>query len=287
MLSANRSDLFSDCSVSLQFWDYTVTVGPNRLSNHAHHYWQMNLADSGEADFYCGNEKFRMTPWNILIIPPECRHEIVYLPGVSFGCFSFKFHLRALKDNIFKPLFLGESRETRVYINIIQTLVRELAPPLPPGEVRRDVPVTSEDDYATILEPLLSALLIRYYRSCNNQLTLTGRLRQFLIQNNGRPLSVDDAAAHFCYSAGHFSVLIKNESGMGAKQFIDRERMRIACNYLEFTQMNASEVAAFMGFPDVLTFCHFFKRQCGTSPAVFRREIQGTNKSKKRENSGE
>jgi len=263
--------LLSDFTASLQFWDYTITRGPALLDQHMHHYWQMNLADTGEAFFYCENQKYHVKPWNILIIPPQCRHKIIY-PDGEFGCFSFKFHMRALEGGNFEALYLPESRETRAHISIIQTLVRELFPEQKSVEFR-DVPVTGEDNYVTILEPLLQAMLVRYYRNRNNQLTLAGQLRQLLIENNGRPFPLEEAAGHFSYSPGHFSVLIKKETGQGAKQFIDRERSRIACHYLEFTHMNASEVAAYMGFPDVLTFCHFFRRQCGSSPGAFQKKF--------------
>jgi len=272
MTEPHKHEILADFSASLQFWDYSIVRGPKQLKPHSHHYWQMNLADKGEAVFYCENKKYHVKPWNILIIPPQCRHEIIYPEG-EFGCFSFKFHLRAFPRETMEALFLPESRETKALITIVQTLVRELFPEQPPGDFRHDLPVTGDDDYAAVLEPLLQAVLIRYYRLYGNRMTLGGQLRQLLVCNQGRQLSVEEAAAHFSYSPNHFSVLIKNETGLGAKQFIDRERSRIACHYLEFTHMNAGEVAAHMGFPDILTFCHFFKRQCGFSPGAFQKNI--------------
>lgn len=261
-----------DYSASLQFWDYSIVQGPGHLKWHFHHYWQMNLADTGEALFHCGNKKYQVKKWNILIIPPYCRHEIVYPIG-QFGCFSFKFHMRILRDEIFEALLLTESRETKIYISIVKTLIQEFFPNEKQELCRRDVPVTGDDDYVSILEPLLHALLIRYYKRGNNRLTLSGQLRQLLIKKNGHPISVAEAAKYFSYSAGHFSILIKTETGLNAKQFIDRERFRIACHYLEFTHMNVTEVASQMGFPDTLTFCHFFQKQCGSSPGVFRKSF--------------
>ncbi len=266
-----------ESSASLQFWDYHAVTGPARLKNHAHLFWQMSMADSGRACFRCGNREYRFEPWSLVIVPPHCFHEIVY-PAGEFRCFTFKFYMRGLAGENHEAVFLEANRETRVFTRMIRTLVEEFCP----FRLGADIPVNPDDDYAALLEPLIHAIVIRSYRLRNNQLTLAGQLRQLLIRRRGGPLPVEEAAAHFSYSAGHFSVLIRRETGLAAKQFIDRERARIACHFLEFTYRSVGEVAAGMNFPDALTFCRFFRKQCGVSPGAFHRNIISGGETRER-----
>ena len=122
------------------------------------------------------------------------------------------------------------------------------------------------------LESLLTGLFRRYVAG-NRQNTaspILRTIRNLLQQRHGGPLSVDELARSCHYSSGHLSELLYRKCGIRAKQLINRERTVIAASFLEFSEMNISEIAEYMGFPKVFAFSAFFRHHTGLPPSSYR-----------------
>ncbi len=57
-------------------------------------------------------------------------------------------------------------------------------------------------------------------------------------------------------------------------QYIQRQRLDLAKQYLENTDAKISQIAEFVGFRDEFYFSNWFKEKTGVSPLFYRREKQ-------------
>ena len=88
--------------------------------------------------------------------------------------------------------------------------------------------------------------------------------------NFHRPLTVCELASLQKISDRYLYNLFIKYEGISPKQYITNIRIQNAKILLESGNCSVSEVAASVGFPDVLTFSRFFKKQTGLSPKEYR-----------------
>lgn len=79
------------------------------------------------------------------------------------------------------------------------------------------------------------------------------------------------------YSTGHFSALIKQQTGRPPSEWIATITMIEARNLLEHSQLNIKQIAAELGFPEQFTFRKYFKLHEGTSPREYRKQHASTS----------
>ena len=73
----------------------------------------------------------------------------------------------------------------------------------------------------------------------------------------------------------HFSVVIKNEVGLSASDYIEQYLATQAKNLLTSRpDLSVQEIGYYLGYADSPSFCRFFKRHEGISPVAFRKEKQ-------------
>lgn len=82
---------------------------------------------------------------------------------------------------------------------------------------------------------------------------------------------LDDVAAQVNLSAGYFSDLFRQETGLNYKEYVIKRRMQIAMELLKSTSLKINEVAMQSGYGDAKHFAKSFKKQVGISPKEYRR----------------
>ena len=77
-------------------------------------------------------------------------------------------------------------------------------------------------------------------------------------------------AAELGFSTGHFTALIKEQTGQPPSTWIAMVTMTQARALLTNTRRSIKEIAAELGFPEQFTFRKYFKLHAGVSPKEFR-----------------
>lgn len=101
--------------------------------------------------------------------------------------------------------------------------------------------------------------------------SLVDRAIAYIQEHLTEKLTVDSVAAHAGYSAGYFSHLFAEETGMSPYQFIVKCRVERAQQLLQTTRLTVQEVAFQTGFGSAANFCYTFRRLTGESPHEYRR----------------
>jgi AraC family transcriptional regulator of arabinose operon len=104
--------------------------------------------------------------------------------------------------------------------------------------------------------------------------------------NLREPFQLAALARHCGSSVSRLSYLFKRETGFSPGQYLERQRMRHACQLLRLTSLGIAEIAAETGYADPFYFSNRFRRLERTSPSGFRRRQQGDASRKEQALSG-
>ena len=93
------------------------------------------------------------------------------------------------------------------------------------------------------------------------------------IEKHMEDITLSELAAHFHYSQGYCSRLIKACTGKSFTQIVQDSRLQYACHLLKTTPVRISEIAHMAGFENVEHFNRLFKKRYQVTPGKFREEI--------------
>lgn len=108
----------------------------------------------------------------------------------------------------------------------------------------------------------------------DNGRQLSSRFNDALIEHYRESREVGFYARMFHLSPKYFSTLIKQETGFGAGEWIDRYvvlQAKVLLNRMR--NMSIQEVTDRLGFSEQASFSRFFKRNTGISPKEYREKI--------------
>lgn len=243
---------------------------------HRHSFWQINMVFEGGAMLILPRTKQILGPGDILILPPNCNHYIDYASCSRHRGLSLKFDWKnsSFDDESQFLLINGKEPEQHLF-NAVLELCRGFIPQVI-NNPNRQYSISSGNFRQILLEDMLSGIL-NYY--CNMQENFRGgdflfRLREFIARRNGLPVSVGELAEFTGYSEGHLRLLIKEKLQISPKEFIDRERLAIICNYLCYSALNIRELSLKLGFCNEIYFNKFFRKHMNMSPLKYRRQAQ-------------
>jgi len=82
--------------------------------------------------------------------------------------------------------------------------------------------------------------------------------------------SLEEAAAHFGFSASYISMLIKKETGLNYMDWVTKARVRLAKKLLRDPDYRIEEVAEAVGYRNYTSFYAMFVHNTGLSPREYR-----------------
>lgn len=252
--------------VELYYWGCAEGEPGQVIEMHHHDYWQINLGISGKCIFRTEKEKLETGAGDLLIFPPETRHGLIY--PEAYLCYSFKFRTDHRVKNTVQ--WIHSNDFTHGISSAIKTIMETTFPMKYFGEMEGAV-VLKEDHYQILMEHFLAGVLSTLFRE---ESKLSGQLSsvyETIAANRGRYISVSEAAAACGYSRNRFNDLIRQQTGMTAKDYLNKIRLEAALRYLRFTSLRISEISLEMGFSTQFHFSDFFKRMTGIAPLQYRK----------------
>ena len=95
--------------------------------------------------------------------------------------------------------------------------------------------------------------------------------KKYIDSNFHRPLTISEIAGSLFISDRYLYNLFVENEGISPKKYLNNLRLTKACSMLRESNDSIGEVAASVGFRDVLTFSRFFAKNIGTSPTSYRK----------------
>lgn len=87
-------------------------------------------------------------------------------------------------------------------------------------------------------------------------------------------LSIQELAERACISRTHMANLFKQETGYTVNQYLVEARMRKARDLLLQTALKSYEIAAQVGYEDVIYFAQLFKKHYGVAPMEYKKRME-------------
>ncbi|WP_416148813.1 AraC family transcriptional regulator [Salipaludibacillus sp. HK11] len=95
---------------------------------------------------------------------------------------------------------------------------------------------------------------------------------RYIHDNYAEVISLESLAKSINYSPSHLSLLFKDQTGSSPIDYLIRERLNKAANFLVETDAKVHEIAVKVGYKDAHYFSRLFKKNKGVTPAQYRKE---------------
>lgn len=92
----------------------------------------------------------------------------------------------------------------------------------------------------------------------------------FINTEYNNDISIAAAAKKFAISPGRLGLLFSKNFGISYNEYVNRVRLRHACNLLSSTELSAKQIAFECGYRSTEYFFYVFKKELGTTPGKFR-----------------
>ncbi|WP_207655776.1 AraC family transcriptional regulator [Vallitalea okinawensis] len=96
------------------------------------------------------------------------------------------------------------------------------------------------------------------------------QIKQYVEDNVHSPIITKDIATFMYLSDKQVSRIIKKETGISTKQYINKIKLKRAKELLKNSDQSIKEISEMLGFSSEYYFNQFFKREEGYPPGVFR-----------------
>jgi transcriptional regulator GlxA family with amidase domain len=91
----------------------------------------------------------------------------------------------------------------------------------------------------------------------------------FIKDNIRENLNLEQLSEKACMSKAHFSRIFKAELGMSPMEFVLKERLKMAKQYLKIGTFQIQEVCFMAGFNNITYFIRAFRQEFGLTPKVY------------------
>lgn len=132
-------------------------------------------------------------------------------------------------------------------------------------------------EHTEILRSFLSCTLIYLVRneiSGNDNSDITSYVKNYVLINYSRQISLSDICKDINYSLSNISVLFSKHVGMSFRDYLKQVRIKKACEFLEKSDKTISEITNLVGYTDPAFFYRIFKEIMHTTPREYRQNLQ-------------
>lgn len=100
------------------------------------------------------------------------------------------------------------------------------------------------------------------------------QVEEYIALHIDSELTVEELAGRVYLSAAHLSRLFKKKHDMTVNDYITDQRMKVAKELLENTDLSVTMISAKAGYSNYSYFIKMFKKTYGKTPRVFRQELE-------------
>lgn len=102
---------------------------------------------------------------------------------------------------------------------------------------------------------------------------LVDRALVFMEERLDESITLHDMAQHFSVTPGHIANIFKKRGYKSPMQTLARKRIDKAKVCLQQTGLTVTQIALAVGYRDLTSFSHFFKKHTGLSPSEYRENV--------------
>ena len=246
------------------------------LTRHIHNLWSIDFCAGGTSKIELEKRFYNFKKGDIMLIAPGIEHRFIYTRE-TFSCYSFKMEIPAFENLPENSIYAGDPDGLKARLGMLEAVRNCLNGFCPEKLVNMNMPFSINSSFVDIhiLEELLYGVASHYIFGRSSHPAESGeddlikQISEFVYLRNGKPVSVEEVAEHFGYSTGHLRTIVRKNTGLSTKTFIDMERIKIIKNLLIYSDIRVGELSQLMEFRDTKYFTGFFRKYTGENPRVW------------------
>lgn len=251
---------------------------------HQHDAWELYYVIQGYGNRIAGDTVQPFSAGDVVLIPPGMQHRWEYVADsvdkngnmhYLMIAFSDAFVVRCIKQfpelrnrmGDIKPtadaLKYGANtsdiiRKTLTKMNGLDELGRLC-------EMLRLLPVIfCSTDHVSVGKPMRIERDVRRVQ----------QISTYVMAHYIHPIALDEIAAEVGMNRSAFCSYFKRVKGMTFSEFVTQYRLNTACELLEHSSKQVTEICYMVGFTDLPHFVRVFTKAFGVSPSKYRKEFQ-------------
>lgn len=250
---------------------------PNGASEgllHWHREIEIIAAEHGEALFYIDGAEYRLSPGDVLVIPPCALHRYtVPEAGAGYMCICFDAHLLCDAELVGGLLDGGVTLfpyipRTDADAPYLFSLAADAFSACGGHAAGRELKTVGS--LMLFFSVVKARGGVRTSSSPASDRRFCMSVLGFIADNYQRPITSRDAAEFTYMSASYFCRSFKRNFGIKFSLYLLSYRIERAKLLLKDGQMSVSEVAEHVGFSDFSYFGKIFKQSTGVTPRMYR-----------------
>lgn len=262
------------------FWLRVMTNdGEWKIGRHTHSAYEFHFVAEGESLVKLDNESFRVEKGQFYITKPGEYHEQTNVESkkyveYSMNCSITSTHTENIEEAlIYERLNQDQCKgyEDNNGILMLFEKVLECA-------YYEKIGYYSKIQHYILLILIASVQVLSENEDYNYKVPLKQKkdqyrfdqITQYIHDNVHGPIITKDIANYMYLSEKQVSRIIKKETGISTKQYINKIKLKKAKDLLKNTNLLIKEIADTLGFTSQYYFSQFFKREEGYSPGNFR-----------------
>ncbi|MBR6557722.1 MAG: helix-turn-helix domain-containing protein [Clostridia bacterium] len=241
---------------------------------HYHHTHELYYCLRGEREYFIGDEFYRVTEGDIVLIPREIIHRtggkvttriLIYFSDVFLSRFFTDETLATLP--LYRPLIFRPEENLRTYIE---------------AELNKMMGEYSEngDNYSPVLASRLIHMLFSIFTSANNYIATPysdrriGQIVRYINDNYSEINDIKQIADHFFISKYHLCRTFNRCLGIPLISYLNTVKIRAATDLMKNEKLKLTDIATGCGFNSSSYLCKVFKAEKGVSPTEYRKNLR-------------
>lgn len=191
-----------------------------------------------------------------------------YLPhayGSDTGCELYWVHFDGPQARRFFETISRRSNMQPAHYDRARRAITELS-----ARTERDGQPIEAPEIHRLLTNLLTEFMQEAGERTSDGQDIIEGIRNYILENVGRELSLEALADQARMSPFHFSRQFKRYVGVSPHTYLVNARINTARFYLVSSDLPVKEIAYNCGFSSVSTFCTSFKKNVGSTPMDYR-----------------
>ncbi len=249
----------------------TINI-PHEYPLHHHDYYELEIVTEGELLHECNGRSSKLTKGDVYILSPNDVHRLSPLKKTTIYNLCIypeqcdKSVARLLREEA-HPRFGRLTDEGLAEIVALHDALRE---EICRSDRYREMRISA---LTTLLaSSLLRETTVQETPQTNQVYTVISQAMSYIEDNLTRPISLTDVATASGYSRTYFSKLFKEIVGINFKDYLEMERINLACELLMNKKMSVTEISYAVGFNNFSSFWRAFKKHKCIAPSHYRRQ---------------
>lgn len=233
-----------------------------------HDFYEFGIILSGTGEHLYNNFKYIIKPGDAYLMSNRDFHAVLAESDITLICMQFDANVLSNEisyflgrsDNCFQCQFCkDEMDEILGYFRIIGTEERD-------EKIYSDVVVKN-----TITAIVIMTLRKSNCMECGSMPRLVRQVVRYIDKNFKEKISLTNLAQVFSITPNYLGRILTKWLGISFSEYINRVRIKYACNLLATTDLSVKEIAFSSGYNSVEHFIYVFKSIMDDTPSNYRK----------------